>query len=570
MGDLPQETFTMGKHGKAINIRTTMRAEGPCSIPEGCAPPGEKTCENKFLVKRWGDLVDVIKKLLNAEMVEVHLEKQIRTDLPSTLVKWEIGGFQVVFSSEKGGTEILRFGRPRVDTEQELHINQWRYEWWEHKEHHPTFGAILQEDEEYSITTTYGSKDKCPHMNRVRAQNKIICGDCKLVLEHRDSPIMHSEVITENSFERSKEEALKHYRLFTEVVAEVNEEWFNENEEVFKNINLWFKDWPQRGKRWPFPVRGGGPRRPIGRDKLLLKCPECKKEWERFVSYQPISTRGVHIDYDVKETKCPNPNCEKFIRPKVKVRPWLEVDSPHAVLQVDDFLRKPIEEKMKGEEYSVPPLSINFKIDKPKPATETEREARQTTEIEVLPRPAQLEEVAKELKKHLEVLEQGGVEPFFKVRGYADSSASCSYNLKLSKRRADWVVDKLMSARTEEHTYVKGKASYELSNTPVTEVNEVEGTSSGVTKSFVKDVDYRFIRDSVEWLGGGEHPDEETNFTVKYVWARGLKLPESIDTVGCGKVFADGARRREEDRVVIIELCAEEKSSEKSSEETAS
>lgn len=73
---------------------------------------------------------------------------------------------------------------------------------------------------------------------------------------------------------------------------------------------------------------------------------------------------------------------------------------------------------------------------------------------------------------------------------------------------------------TEEHTYVIGKNLYRLSNSPITEINEVKGISKGVTKSFAKNVDYRLIGDSVEWLDGGEHPDEETSFTVKYTFTR--------------------------------------------------
>jgi len=72
---------------------------------------------------------------------------------------------------------------------------------------------------------------------------------------------------------------------------------------------------------------------------------------------------------------------------------------------------------------------------------------------------------------------------------------------------------------TEEHTYVKGKTSYNLSNTPVTEVKEIDGTSKGARKIFTKDTDYRLRGNSVEWLGGGGHPDEDTVFTVRYVFA---------------------------------------------------
>ena len=73
---------------------------------------------------------------------------------------------------------------------------------------------------------------------------------------------------------------------------------------------------------------------------------------------------------------------------------------------------------------------------------------------------------------------------------------------------------------TEKHTYVIGYALYGLSNTPIAEIHDVEGKSKGVTKSFVKNVDYRLTGDSIEWLTGGEHPDEETSFNVKYTFTR--------------------------------------------------
>jgi len=73
---------------------------------------------------------------------------------------------------------------------------------------------------------------------------------------------------------------------------------------------------------------------------------------------------------------------------------------------------------------------------------------------------------------------------------------------------------------TEEHLHVSGKTLYKLSNPPITEINEVKGISKGVTKIFTKNVDYRLIGDSIEWLGGGEHPDENTSFAVKYTFTR--------------------------------------------------
>jgi len=85
---------------------------------------------------------------------------------------------------------------------------------------------------------------------------------------------------------------------------------------------------------------------------------------------------------------------------------------------------------------------------------------------------------------------------------------------------------------TEEHTYMIGKTLYSLLNSPVTEINEVKGVSKSVTKFFVKNVDYRLIGDSVEWLAGGERPDEGTSVTVKYTFTK----PSGISDVSPGSV----------------------------------
>jgi hypothetical protein len=78
----------------------------------------------------------------------------------------------------------------------------------------------------------------------------------------------------------------------------------------------------------------------------------------------------------------------------------------------------------------------------------------------------------------------------------------------------------------EEHDYVVGKTSYELSSIPVTGVKMVEGTFKGSKKLFVKDTDYKLTADSVEWLGGGDHPDQDTSFTVQYTFRRASAISD--------------------------------------------
>ena len=79
---------------------------------------------------------------------------------------------------------------------------------------------------------------------------------------------------------------------------------------------------------------------------------------------------------------------------------------------------------------------------------------------------------------------------------------------------------------TEKHTYIVGKQLYSLSNTPITEIQDIKGTSKGAPKTFTKNADYRLSRNSVEWLATGKHPDEETSFTVKYTFSRSAGISD--------------------------------------------
>jgi uncharacterized phage protein gp47/JayE len=74
---------------------------------------------------------------------------------------------------------------------------------------------------------------------------------------------------------------------------------------------------------------------------------------------------------------------------------------------------------------------------------------------------------------------------------------------------------------TETYAYKKGKNVYLFSNTPVSEVKSIVGTCKGIIgKLFVREVDFRVLGDSFEWLFGGERPDDNTVFTVQYVFTR--------------------------------------------------
>jgi uncharacterized phage protein gp47/JayE len=73
---------------------------------------------------------------------------------------------------------------------------------------------------------------------------------------------------------------------------------------------------------------------------------------------------------------------------------------------------------------------------------------------------------------------------------------------------------------TEELIFKKGKKTYKLTNVPVTDVNEIEGTLDGAARLFTRNVDYRLKEDSVEWADNGSHPDDNTRFTVRYVFTK--------------------------------------------------
>jgi len=85
---------------------------------------------------------------------------------------------------------------------------------------------------------------------------------------------------------------------------------------------------------------------------------------------------------------------------------------------------------------------------------------------------------------------------------------------------------------SEQHTYDSGRPRYGLRNTPVARIGSVEGASGAAKRTFVAGIDYRLDGDSVEWLSGGQRPDDGTSFTVKYVFAR----PDGLSDLNPGSV----------------------------------
>lgn len=74
---------------------------------------------------------------------------------------------------------------------------------------------------------------------------------------------------------------------------------------------------------------------------------------------------------------------------------------------------------------------------------------------------------------------------------------------------------RMLSEASEEFVYSKNVVRYTLPG-KVLDVISVEGFVNGLKKTFVKDVDYRFSENYVEWIYGGSRPDDGTKFNVTY------------------------------------------------------
>ncbi len=103
-----------------------------------------------------------------------------------------------------------------------------------------------------------------------------------------------------------------------------------------------------------------------------------------------------------------------------------------------------------------------------------------------------------------------------------------SFQRKTYRKIAQDILARICGGKfTEEHTFVKGKTVYGLTNAPVVGVERVVGTYRGVgDKLFSKGSDYRLMNDSIEWLGGGEQPDDNTFFAVDCTLTRETEISD--------------------------------------------
>jgi hypothetical protein len=525
-----------------ILIKGVTRIEvPPCPEPKGCVSPGETTCDEDFPITIWHDLGPYIDELLGANPSEVNFVLDVRSELPSGIVNWKRGLFQVNFSSatleeaNERGKELS--GEPQPD--EEISTHSWIYQWWENEK------SENQKDM---------SEGEAPLPPQLPPFDALLHQKEKKREQDWGSSF---DVSTEQDFEKSKDEAFKYYRLFTDVVAKIDDpgarEWWKRKKDLFETILKWFQDeWPIRGEKWPpFPLSGRGPRRPVGIGGILkLKCPKCWYRWSRPSKWWTDEEGFKHPDYDVKEQLCPNPknppdstHIKELIRPIVISNGWRNEISAIAsdALEISDSLRDKIRDKM-DDPYSVPLFAVNFKLAKPKQIDETESD--------VLPRPAQLKEVAEKLKEHLEFLDKARVERVMKVRGYADSSGSCSLNVNLSKMRADWVVNKL-------------KNEYNLQLQPATNGSSPTPTPSPTSAEQTPD------------QGATSTPSSTSTAS-----STPIPMPTPVKTFGCGKAFSGNTQfkelwenektqrqtsgdqpvdENEAERLVVIELCPPEK-----------
>ncbi len=85
----------------------------------------------------------------------------------------------------------------------------------------------------------------------------------------------------------------------------------------------------------------------------------------------------------------------------------------------------------------------------------------------------------------------------------------------------------------ERHDFAANRTKYRLDQPSVLDIYRIDGTAKGSPYTFGKDKDYRLTGNMVEWLSGGEQPDDNTPFFVSYR----LNAPQEITDVNPGSVI---------------------------------
>jgi uncharacterized phage protein gp47/JayE len=87
------------------------------------------------------------------------------------------------------------------------------------------------------------------------------------------------------------------------------------------------------------------------------------------------------------------------------------------------------------------------------------------------------------------------------------------------------MIEQMVHAVAEErHDYSSGTNRYGLERAPLRDILKVEGVAKAARHVFRKDFDYKVSEGMLEWIAGGERPDEGTAFYVNYTF--GTSMPD--------------------------------------------
>ena len=95
-----------------------------------------------------------------------------------------------------------------------------------------------------------------------------------------------------------------------------------------------------------------------------------------------------------------------------------------------------------------------------------------------------------------------------------------------------------ISVESEAHIF-DGRDIYPLKNSPVKEVNEIEGEAAGKSYTFEVDGDYSVDGDQIQWLEAGTKPDLNSTFYVSYTTYEKISVPAGVQVSTYGRRAED-------------------------------
>jgi uncharacterized phage protein gp47/JayE len=98
------------------------------------------------------------------------------------------------------------------------------------------------------------------------------------------------------------------------------------------------------------------------------------------------------------------------------------------------------------------------------------------------------------------------------------------------------IIEQMVHAVAEErHDYAPGMNRYNLERAPLRDILKVEGVVKAAHHVFRRDFDYKASEGMLEWIAGGERPDDGTAFYVNYTF--GTSMPDrSVTDANPGSV----------------------------------